>query len=80
MQLYGSYTSPFVRHCRIALAQAGISFDLVETDGAQSARLSPTSKVPFLKGDGISLTDSTSRRPAARVDREPGSGGGSDNG
>ena len=31
MKLYGSYTSPFVRHCRIALMQWEFNFDFVET-------------------------------------------------
>lgn len=49
MELYGSYTSPFVRHCRIALLESGQPFTFVETDAAGSAKLSPTQKVPFLK-------------------------------
>jgi len=49
MELYGSYTSPFVRHCRIALLESQLPFTFVETDAAGSAKLSPTQKVPFLK-------------------------------
>lgn len=60
MKLYGSYTSPFVRHCRIALIQSGMDFEFVETDYAMSAERSPTSKVPFLEDDGVTLTDSSS--------------------
>lgn len=63
MELYGSYTSPFARHCRIALLESGISFLFVETDAAGSAKLSPMQKVPFLKysknGKDIQLTDSS---------------------
>ncbi|QOC23160.1 glutathione S-transferase [Wenzhouxiangella sp. AB-CW3] len=72
MQLYGSFTSPYVRHCRIALIEGGIEFEFVETDYAASARLTPTRRVPFLKDGNLLLTDSasilrhireTSRRP-----------------
>lgn len=60
MKLHGSYTSPYVRHCRIALAETGLDFEFVETDYAQSARLSPTRRVPFLHDGDLMLTDSTS--------------------
>lgn len=60
MKLYGSYTSPFVRHCRVALAQGGHDFEFVETDYDMSAAMSPTSKVPFLSDGDITLTDSSS--------------------
>ena len=60
MKLYGSYTSPFVRHCRIALLQSDFDFEFIETDYAMSAERSPTSKVPFLEDGGITLTDSSS--------------------
>ncbi|WP_041523917.1 glutathione S-transferase family protein [Gilvimarinus agarilyticus] len=59
MKLYGSYTSPFVRHCRIALAEAGFEYQLVETDASASAQQSPTKKVPFLQDGDVGLTDST---------------------
>ena len=60
MKLYGSYTSPFVRHCRVALVQGGHEFEFVETDYDMSAKMSPTSKVPFLSDGEITLTDSSS--------------------
>jgi len=68
MKLYGSYTSPFVRHCRIALLQGQLNGNLacefIETDAVSSAKLSPTKKVPFLHdqhaGNEIELTDSAS--------------------
>lgn len=68
MKLYGSYTSPFVRHCRIALLEGQIKGELacefIETDADSSAKLSPTKKVPFLQdeqeGKEIGLTDSAS--------------------
>ncbi|NKI33747.1 glutathione S-transferase family protein [Wenzhouxiangella sp. XN79A] len=60
MKLHGSYTSPYVRHCRIAMRDAGLAFEFIETDNGQSARQSPTQRVPFLDIDGLRLTDSTS--------------------
>ncbi len=65
MKLYGSYTSPYVRHCRVALIQQGEPFEFVETDYSASARQSPTRRVPFFEHDcggdrAIQLTDSSS--------------------
>lgn len=68
MKLYGSYTSPFVRHCRIALlegqAQGTLECEFIETDIVSSGKLSPTKKVPFLtdakNDEEIELTDSAS--------------------
>lgn len=60
MKLYGSYTSPFVRHCRIALLETQEDFEFIETDQASSAIKSPTQRVPFLEDGEIFLTDSSS--------------------
>lgn len=68
MKLYGSYTSPFVRHCRIALlegqAQGTLDCEFIETDIVASGKLSPTKKVPFLTDSKdakeVELTDSAS--------------------
>jgi len=60
MKLYGSYTSPFVRHCRIVLAHSRLDCEFVETDYAQSAEQSPTCRVPFLTDGTRMLTDSAS--------------------
>ena len=60
MKLFGSYTSPFVRHIRIALAETDLAYELVETDYAQSAAQSPAQRVPFLQDGDLQLTDSTS--------------------
>ena len=60
MELYGSFTSPFVRHCRIALLEERFEFKFVETDADASAAQSPTKRVPFLKDGNIQLTDSSS--------------------
>ncbi len=60
IQLYGTYTSPYVRHCRIALAETGQDYELIETDYAQSARLAPAKRVPFLKAGDRTLNDSLS--------------------
>jgi len=59
MKLYGSYTSPYVRHCRIALLEAGLIFEFIETDQTASASKSPTKRVPFLEDGDIFLTDSS---------------------
>ncbi|MEX0914692.1 MAG: glutathione S-transferase [Wenzhouxiangellaceae bacterium] len=60
MKLHGSYTSPYVRHCRIALAQTGLDCEFVETDYEQSAAQSPACRVPFLHNGELMLTDSAS--------------------
>jgi len=60
MILFGSYTSPYVRHCRIALEAAGLEYKLVETDYAGSDQGSPTKRVPFLQDGDLKLTDSSS--------------------
>jgi len=60
MKLFGSYTSPYVRHCRIVLAQAGQDCEFVETDYDKSAELSPARRVPFLHDGDLMLTDSAS--------------------
>ncbi len=60
MKLYGSYTSPFVRHARIALMQGGNEFDFVEVDASVSAEKFPTSKVPYFTDGDLNLSDSTS--------------------
>lgn len=63
MKLYGSFTSPFVRHCRIALIEEAYDCEFCEADTTLSARLSPMQKVPFAVyddggGDKV-LSDST---------------------
>jgi len=60
MKLYGSYTSPYVRHCRIVLEQFGMDCEFIEADYAMSAEKSPSMKVPFLDDGERQLTDSTS--------------------
>lgn len=60
MQLYGSYTSPYVRHCRIALLETGTSFELIETDNKASAEGSPAQKVPYMEDGNVRLYDSAS--------------------
>ena len=60
MKLYGSYTSPYTRHCRVALAQSEFDFEFLEADYAMSAERSPTAKVPFLIDGDLMLTDSSS--------------------
>lgn len=60
MKLYGSYTSPFVRHVRIVLQETQQPCEFIETDQAGSAAKSPTQRVPFLEDGDIFLTDSAS--------------------
>ncbi len=60
MKLYGSYTSPFVRHVRIVLQETRQACEFIETDQAGSAVKSPTQRVPFLEDGDIFLTDSAS--------------------
>ena len=59
MQLFGSHTSPFVRHCRIALAQHNCDYEFVTVDYQRSAVDSPMQKMPYLKQDTLLLTDSS---------------------
>ncbi|MFT6977831.1 MAG: glutathione S-transferase [Shewanella psychromarinicola] len=59
MKLYGSFTSPYVRHCRIALLESRLDCQFIETDQVSSAKLSPTKRVPFLHDGELSLTDSS---------------------
>ena len=58
MQLFGSYTSPFVRHTRIVVKQTNIACEFVETDISAATDLSPTMKLPFFKDSDHLLTDS----------------------
>jgi glutathione S-transferase len=60
IQLFGTKTSPYVRHCRIALIEGGLDFELVETDYARSARMTPTRRVPFMSDGETELRDSLS--------------------
>ncbi|RUO22945.1 glutathione S-transferase [Aliidiomarina minuta] len=60
MQLFGSYTSPFVRHCRIVLLETQTPFEFMQTDYTQSAAGSPTQKVPYLHDGSTHLHDSAS--------------------
>lgn len=60
MKLYGSYTSPFVRHVRVVLLETGLDCEFIETDQAGSTAKSPTQRVPFLEDGKTFLTDSLS--------------------
>lgn len=60
MKLYGSYTSPFVRHIRIVLLETEQTCEFIETDQAGSTAKSPTQRVPFLEDGDVFLTDSLS--------------------
>lgn len=58
MILYGSLTSPFVRHARIALAESGLSHEFIVTDTNEAAKTSPMMRLPYLKNGDLMLTDS----------------------
>ena len=60
MKLFASYTSPYARHCRLALNQFGINYEMIDTDYAASAAGSPTLRVPFLQDGDLKFTDSSS--------------------
>lgn len=60
MKLYGSYTSPFVRHCRIALVESALPFDFIEVAAAGPDNPSPTKKIPYFVDGDLGLSDSTS--------------------
>ncbi|AGH81564.1 glutathione S-transferase domain-containing protein [Psychromonas sp. CNPT3] len=60
MKIYGSFTSPFVRHCRIVLLQTALPCEFVETDIQQIGKISPTQKLPLLIDGDLMLTDSSS--------------------
>lgn len=60
MELYGSYTSPYVRHCRIVIGRTGQDCRFIVTDYAASAAGSPAMRVPYLRDGALQLTDSTS--------------------
>lgn len=60
MKLFGSFTSPYVRHCRIALMQSGLDWEMVELDiHTNQDPGTPTLRVPFLEDGALKLTDST---------------------
>lgn len=60
VKLFGSFTSPFVRHCCYVFRQLELPFEFVETDYDQSAAGSPMKKVPFMSVGDLQLTDSSS--------------------
>jgi glutathione S-transferase len=60
MELYGSYTSPFVRHCRAVIREKNIECAFVEVTTASPENPSPTKKVPYLKDGQLGLSDSSS--------------------
>lgn len=59
IQLFGSYTSPFVRHCRIIFAQNAVDYDFIDTDYTASGKGSPNQRVPYLHHGDLKLHDSS---------------------
>ncbi len=62
MKLYGSLTSPYVRHCRIALLEEEVEVEFCKADSVLSAVMSPMQKVPYMEceveGNKFVLSDS----------------------
>jgi len=59
IKLHGTKTSPYVRHCSIALKQEGMAFDFVTSDMSLEMP-TPSLKIPFLQDGDLSFFDSTS--------------------
>jgi len=66
MKLYGSVTSPFVRHCRIALTQGKLDWDFVTGNFDELTSQSPVFKLPYLVAGDRLLSDSSSILKFAR--------------
>ncbi|MCC5856172.1 MAG: glutathione S-transferase family protein [Idiomarina sp.] len=58
MKLYGSFTSPYVRHCRIALEDSGEQYEFVEADYTRSGQESTAQRVPYMQIGTMRLNDS----------------------
>lgn len=58
--LYGSKTSPYVRHCRVVLLDTQTPFEFIEADTAMRDQVTPTLKVPYMENEGLKLHDSHS--------------------
>lgn len=59
MKLYGSLTSPFVRHCRMVAMETNADVEFIEIDASISAVKSPTKRMPFLEDGELFLSDSS---------------------
>lgn len=59
MKLYGSRTSPFVRHCRMVAIETNADVDFIEIDASVSAIKSPTKRMPFFEDGDLFLADSS---------------------
>lgn len=60
MKLYGSLTSPYTRHCRIALRGSGLESEFVLSAPAEMIGVSPTARIPYLEAGSVKFSDSTS--------------------
>ncbi len=60
MKLYGTVTSPFVRHCRVALTQCRLDWEFVTGDMESLTAQSPVHKIPYLSDGDRVLGDSCS--------------------
>ena len=59
MILFGYYTSPYVRHCRIALMESGFEWKFEDMAANEGIQESPTKKVPYFTDGALVLTDSS---------------------
>lgn len=59
MKLYGSLTSPFVRHCRMVAIETQAPLEFIEIDASVSAVQSPTKRMPYFEDGDIFLADSS---------------------
>lgn len=60
MKLYGSLTSPYARHCRIALRSSGLAVEFILRAPADMGGISPTARMPYLDAGSFQFCDSTS--------------------
>lgn len=60
MKLYGSLTSPYTRHCRIALRSSEIASEFILRAPAEMGGISPTARIPYLDTGSFQYSDSTS--------------------
>ncbi len=64
IELFANRSSPFARHCRVALLEEAITYQLTHTTPAESSNHSAMQKIPFLRyqdaaGNTQQLSDSS---------------------
>ncbi len=58
IELFGSRTSPYVRHARTALLESSLDWDFKLADAVAAQTGSPLMRVPYLVDGSLKLTDS----------------------